>query len=97
LLPLRRAEERLGFGLLVRLRQTFREQLGGGLAPGPRGALPHPLGDRIDLGVGKFAIGGHLPAVVADRHHEVALVGLAGHDRRARLTAAEHPHEAVEP
>ena len=50
-----------------------------------------PFDERRDLALRQLAVGRHLHvAVVADHLHQQAGVGVAGHDRRARI-AAGHP------
>ncbi len=71
----------------------------GSAALGPRRPALHPLGEVGDLLHRKLSLGGHLELdiLIADGLDERTLVGPAGNERGAGVSALEGGFEAVEP
>ncbi len=63
---------------------------------GPGSALFHPVGQRLQVGGGKFPFGGHFEALPADRLQQQTFVGLCRVNSRAIVAPLQQPGPRVE-
>ena len=98
----RRLLQRLPCPVLRAAAREVKDRLRGGRGRGfigPRCALRDPRGDVRDYRVRQLARGRHLEIhiAIADGLHDAARVRIAGHQRRAVVTALEDRRDVIQP